>query len=109
VVIEEDMMILSFENSKCHPNRAPAAGVEAHQANRRRPQVCYNRHMNIIDPNEVEFSAIRAQGPGGQNVNKVSNAVHVRFDIAASSLPDISRSACWHCATAASRAKAWWC
>jgi ribosome-associated protein len=41
-----------------------------------------------IDPGEVEFSAIRAQGPGGQNVNKVSNAVHVRFDIAASSLPD---------------------
>jgi len=52
------------------------------------PHVCYNRHMNIIDPNEVEFSAIRAQGPGGQNVNKVSNAVHVRFDITASSLPD---------------------
>ncbi len=44
--------------------------------------------MNIINPDEVEFSAIRAQGPGGQNVNKVSNAVHVRFDIAASSLPD---------------------
>jgi ribosome-associated protein len=43
--------------------------------------------MNI-DPNEVEFSAIRAQGPGGQNVNKVSNAVHARFDIAASSLPE---------------------
>jgi ribosome-associated protein len=41
-----------------------------------------------VDPGEVEFSAIRAQGPGGQNVNKVSNAVHVRFDIAASSLPD---------------------
>jgi ribosome-associated protein len=40
-----------------------------------------------IDPAEVEFSAIRAQGPGGQNVNKVSCAVHVRFDIAASSLP----------------------
>lgn len=40
-----------------------------------------------INPDEVEFSAIRAQGPGGQNVNKVSNAVHVRFDIAASSLP----------------------
>jgi ribosome-associated protein len=41
-----------------------------------------------VDANEVEFSAIRAQGPGGQNVNKVSNAVHVRFDIAASSLSE---------------------
>lgn len=37
---------------------------------------------------EVEISAIRAQGAGGQNVNKVSSAIHLRFDIAASSLPD---------------------
>jgi ribosome-associated protein len=41
-----------------------------------------------VDPSEVEFSAVRAQGAGGQNVNKVSNAAHLRFDIRASSLPE---------------------
>ena len=41
-----------------------------------------------VDEREVEFSAIRAQGAGGQNVNKVSSAIHLRFDIHASSLPD---------------------
>lgn len=41
-----------------------------------------------IDEAEVQISAIRAQGAGGQNVNKVSSAVHLRFDIRASSLPE---------------------
>lgn len=42
----------------------------------------------VIPPEEVEITAIRAQGAGGQNINKVSNAAHLRFDITASSLPE---------------------
>ncbi|GLS04910.1 peptidyl-tRNA hydrolase [Chitiniphilus shinanonensis] len=47
------------------------------------------RAKPVLVPDEVEFSAIRAQGAGGQNVNKVSSAVHLRYDIRASSLADV--------------------
>ncbi|MFO1325150.1 MAG: alternative ribosome rescue aminoacyl-tRNA hydrolase ArfB [Burkholderiales bacterium] len=45
-------------------------------------------HRVAICESEVEWTAIRAQGAGGQNVNKVSSAIHLRFDVPASSLPD---------------------
>ena len=45
----------------------------------------------VTPPEEVDITAIRAQGAGGQNVNKVSCAVHLRFDIAASSMPEEMR------------------
>ena len=44
--------------------------------------------LRLLLERESEFSAVRAQGAGGQNVNKVSSAVHLRFDVPASSLPD---------------------
>ena len=49
---------------------------------------CNMKHALHIDDAEVELSAIRAQGPGGQNVNKVSSAIQLRFDVANSALPD---------------------
>ena len=47
----------------------------------------YIAHGIIIEDREIDLAAVRAQGAGGQNVNKVSSAAHLRFDIAASSLP----------------------
>lgn len=49
--------------------------------------IVFSRTVSIPD-DEVSFSAIRAQGAGGQHVNKASTAIHLRFDIAASSLPE---------------------
>ena len=46
----------------------------------------------VLVPAEVDISAVRAQGAGGQNVNKVSSAVHLRFDVQASSLPEAMKA-----------------
>lgn len=51
------------------------------------------KYLHQINPAEVEFTAVRSQGAGGQNVNKVSSAAHLRFDVPASTLPDALKTA----------------
>ena len=78
-------MILSSLAAQANgPTPSAPSGRAMHNA----PTMPNARFSNTLREDEVEVTAVRAQGAGGQNVNKVSSAIHMRFDIPASSLPE---------------------
>src|SRR5258707_428011 len=79
----------SSRPSSCWSRRESSRGTRSNGSNARDGgPVSVAEPDDLLRESEVTFEAIRAKGKGGQNVNKVSNAVHLRFDVRASSLPD---------------------
>lgn len=75
--------------SPCPATMQQAQGLKKQKDSAMQEPAETQNPAELLRGEEVEFLAIRAQGAGGQNVNKVSNAVHLRFNIADSSLPEI--------------------